>query len=225
MTHPEFPDTPLSDESLQKLVVFPLPNAVLFPQTLLPLHIFEPRYREMTQYVIERDLPLAIAQLEPGYETQYHERPPIEPVIGVGNVVAHEQLPDGRYHLVLRGNARAKVLEEHPAEHSWREVRAQIIPPTLSDAQAASAHLQTLRGCLMSLPQIHPRLATFLSRRLQEIEDPSDLADNILAALLPDLDSRQKALAEPDAVRRLEMLVQCVTNVMLEQNTFNSSYN
>ena len=95
------------------LPLFPLPNVVLFPNVFLPLHIFEPRYREMVADAAANDRLIGMVLLRPGWERDYEGRPPIYP-IGCSGVMTHvERLPDGRYNLVLRGLERYRILEEN----------------------------------------------------------------------------------------------------------------
>src|SRR5689334_16300545 len=89
--------------SLSDLAIFPLPNCVLLPGGLLPLHVFEPRYRELTRDCLAGNRLMAIARLQPGYEVAYHARPPVQPLCGVGRILCADELPDGRFHLLLRG--------------------------------------------------------------------------------------------------------------------------
>lgn len=72
--------------------VFPLPNAVLFPDTVLPLHIFEPRYRQMIHDAANGDGRIAVALLEPGYEEEYEGAPAFHRVGTVGRIENLEQL-------------------------------------------------------------------------------------------------------------------------------------
>jgi len=107
------------------LPLFPLPNVVLFPNVFLPLHIFEPRYREMVADAAASDRMIGMVLLRPGWERDYEGRPAIYP-IGCSGVMTHvEKLPDGRYNLVLRGLERFRILEEDH-ERSYR--RATIEP-------------------------------------------------------------------------------------------------
>src|SRR5689334_14855014 len=99
---------------LDGLPIFPLPNAVLLPGGLMPLHVFEPRYREMTRDALDGARLLAIARLKPGYEAKYQERPAVFPAAGLGRIIASEELADGRFLLVLRGIARVQIERELP---------------------------------------------------------------------------------------------------------------
>lgn len=92
--------------------LFPLPNVVLFPKAVLPLHIFEERYKQMTADVLRSHRQVAMSLLRPGWEKNYYGRPGIEPVVCVGAILSHERLPDGRYNFLLQGHTRAKVVRE-----------------------------------------------------------------------------------------------------------------
>src|SRR5213596_3395375 len=82
------------------LPLFPLPNVVLFPNVFLPLHIFEPRYREMVADALASDRLIGMVLLRPGWERDYEGRPPVYP-IGCSGVITHaERLHDGRYDIV-----------------------------------------------------------------------------------------------------------------------------
>ena len=97
------------------LPLFPLPNVVLFPNVFLPLHIFEPRYREMVADALASDRMIGMVLLRPGWDRDYEGRPPIYSV-GCSGVLTHnERLPDGRYNIVLRGIERFRILEEDQA--------------------------------------------------------------------------------------------------------------
>src|SRR3954465_13931138 len=92
--------------------LFPLPNLVLFPQVMQPLHIFEPRYRQMTADALAGDRFLALALLKPGWEPTYSGNPDIYPIACLGRIIADQRLPDGRYNILVRGLSRIEVVRE-----------------------------------------------------------------------------------------------------------------
>src|SRR3954468_6275909 len=75
--------------------LFPLPNLVLFPHVIQPLHVFEPRYRQLMQDALDSDRLMALALLKPGWEEDYHQRPPVHPVVCIGRIFKEERLEDG----------------------------------------------------------------------------------------------------------------------------------
>src|SRR5688500_19036057 len=94
------------------VALFPLPTLVLFPHTIVPLHIFEPRYRAMVGDALLGDRLIAMALLKPGWGKDYEGAPPVHEVVGVGRILRDERTGDGRYNILLEGIARARI-EEH----------------------------------------------------------------------------------------------------------------
>lgn len=90
--------------------LFPLDTVVLYPNVLTPLHIFEPRYRQMIEHALEADRYIAMALLDETAPAA--EKPPIHPITCLGRISAEEKLDDGRYYVVLQGLARAQIVRE-----------------------------------------------------------------------------------------------------------------
>src|SRR5437588_12933760 len=86
--------------------LFPLPNLVLFPALVQGLHIFEPRYRQMTADALDGDRLIVLALLRPGWEADYAGQPRIFPVACLGRIITEQRLVDGRFNLILRGLRR-----------------------------------------------------------------------------------------------------------------------
>src|SRR6185295_11489836 len=87
---------------------------------MLPLHIFEARYRAMITDCLSRDRRLAVVGLRPGYEASYEGRPAVYGVMGVGRIVQWERMPTGRFNLLLQGECRARIDRELPADTLYR---------------------------------------------------------------------------------------------------------
>jgi Lon protease-like protein len=116
--------------------LFPLPNLVLFPCVVQPLHIFETRYRQLMDDALKDDRLIGMALLQPGWEAEYHKSPPIHPVICLGRVHKEERLPDGRWNLLLHGLARARVENEVKADRLYRVARVRLV----EEEEVASKH-------------------------------------------------------------------------------------
>ena len=99
-----------------RVPIFPLPEVVFFPETVLPLHVFEPRYRQMVADCLAADGWMAVVMLRPGWEKDYQGRPPVESIAGVGEIIQAEMLADGRYNILLHGRSRIRVLSEEPPD-------------------------------------------------------------------------------------------------------------
>ena len=113
--------------------IFPLPNAVLFPNVFLPLHIFEPRYRAMVNDALGGDRIIGMVLLQPGHEAEYEGRPPIFPV-GCAGVMTHaERLDDGRFNIVLRGMERFRVAGEDDCK-PYRIAHVNPLPESVPEA-------------------------------------------------------------------------------------------
>jgi len=95
----------------RRIRIFPLPGVVLLPGTLLPLHIFEPRYRSLVSDALASDRTIGMAMMKPGWQGQ-GSHPDIHPIGGAGEIVEHEELSGGRYNIVLEGRFRYRVLTE-----------------------------------------------------------------------------------------------------------------
>ncbi len=115
------------------LPLFPLPNVVLFPNVFLPLHIFEPRYRELVADAARGDRLIGMVLLRPGWESGYQGCPPVFP-IGCSGVMTHvEKLDDGRYNIVLRGLERFRIIEEN----HQRSYRRAVVESLAEESPAA----------------------------------------------------------------------------------------
>jgi uncharacterized protein len=107
--------------------VFPLPETVFFPDAVLNLHVFEPRYCAMVEAARRSDGLLAVATLLPGWEKDYEGAPPFHPLATVGIIHRVRKLDGGRFDITLHGLERA-TLEEEFASLPYRTARAQTVP-------------------------------------------------------------------------------------------------
>jgi Lon protease-like protein len=113
--------------------LFPLPGVVLFPHALLPLHIFEPRYRQMTEDALATDRFITIVQIRPAAEWTSPTEPAFEDYGCLGRIFKHERLPDGRFNFLLLGRKRVKLTREVPSGKLYRMSEVRLIEDILSD--------------------------------------------------------------------------------------------
>jgi len=177
----------------KEIPLFPLPEVVLFPNTDRPLLIYEPRYREMVADALKGDRTIGMVRLRPGFEKDYDGRPPIDAVGCAGVIQESEQLPDGRYIILLRGLTTFRVLSEDQRK-PYRLARVEIIPELLKDEDRAP------------LSAVRERLAALLVTVLPagaELPDPA-LDDgefvNLVAQALKMAESDRQALLERASV-------------------------
>lgn len=137
------------------LPLFPLPNVVLFPNVFLPLHIFEPRYRQMVNEALARDRMIGMVLLKPGFETEYERCPAVYGVGCAGSITHVERLPDGRFNIVLQGLEKFRIhREQAPTEAVlYREAHITAIADSLEAAErpALQAHRARLESLLAPL--------------------------------------------------------------------------
>jgi Lon protease-like protein len=187
------------ERTVQALKVFPLPAAVLFPHEVLPLHIFEPRYRDLVREALAGDKVMALGQLEPGWEGQYGGRPTLQPMLCAGVIILDEELPDGRYNILLQGVSRARLVEELPAEKSYREVRVELLP----DSPFAGPEEERLRQAVFELAGRVPLSVAENLLSMVARARGGALADAVAAAVVPEAERRQELLCELDVRARL----------------------
>ena len=195
--------------------MFPLPDVQLFPGAILPLHIFEPRYVEMVDHVLESpDNALAIATLRPGYEADYQGRPPVYSVMGVGSVVAAERQSDGRWNLLVKGLIRARLVDEYDEERAFREINAERIDDT--ESLPGDPLEARLRSLINQLADISTGAKDALNLILAQANNGAELTNLLGAHACSDSALRRRMLECPNVNTRLKMSCQHMGRVLLE---------
>ena len=193
--------------ALDCLPLFPLPGTVFFPGTLLPLHVFEPRYRQMPEAVLSGHGFIGVV-LCSGSDGDGTER-----IAGLGEVLHADRLDDGRYHLLLQGVARIELEEElEMGDLLYRRARARILRDAPDEESAVQTELAALRTCHAKLLQSCPECVDYLGDLPTRATAPGVLADVLCAAVLDEPALRQAALRERSVPARLR----CATEAMAE---------
>src|SRR5205814_4568100 len=135
------------ERELQRLAIFPLHGALLLPSALIPLHVFEPRYRKLVRDCQAGAGVMALANIPPDAVRERKDPPRVLPVIGAGILARVDPLTDGRSNIVVRGVLRARIVDELPAQEPYRLVRAE----PLRDAPVAAVRGEALAGELRKL--------------------------------------------------------------------------
>lgn len=194
--------------------IFPLPDVTFFPHTLLPLHVFEGRYRALVTDCLARDRRLAVAGLRPGHEREYHGRPPVFDVFGVGRIVRCERLATGRFNIVLRGEGRLRLLREMPADTLYRIAAARPLAEAGAERPGVARLATEVRAQCLRLLGALGRSTAEVQEALGTIEAPGELADRVTSAVLPQAAVRQTLLEELDVERRLTGLSTCLGQLL-----------
>jgi Lon protease-like protein len=206
----------LDSGALSSLPIFPLPNCVLLPGGLMPLHVFEPRYRDLTRDCLASHQLMAVARLRPGYEAAYYGRPPVYERCGIGRIICSEELPDGRYALLLRGLARIEIARELPPERSYRVVEARVLDDQSCDVADARDHHRRLITLCDRLAEVIDQGGPQLRDLVRSFDSPGACADAIAAALIMDANERQELLESCDPMARLQRTLGHVSHLLCE---------
>ncbi|MBA4027739.1 MAG: ATP-dependent protease [Planctomyces sp.] len=195
--------------------VFPLGQVSLMPHAVLPLHIFEPRYRDMVRDVLDGPGQIAMAVFDGQlWRQEYDGRPPLRPAVCVGQIVRHQKLPDGRYLIELHGVCRARIVGEIPEDEDVAYRLAMLEPVGIGDPSERQEHEQRLLAFRRKLE--HQLRQTGLKRlsgaegvleHLGDEEVPTVAILELLTfSVIQDAELRYRLLAEADPVRRAALL-------------------
>ena len=198
---------PLQTEST--IPLFPLPTTVFYPGTPLPLHIFEPRYRQMTADALEGKRQIGMVLLKPDYEEEYFNKPQIYSVGCVGNIVEEIKHPDGRYNFTLIGLRRFRIIIEKEGK-AYRQAEIELLEEKneqdiieYQPNECRENLIKKFREFLDFIPEVNPQktepdwnLGTKLSEFIDRVAYQLDLS----------LDQKQSFLEKQDVLKRAEFL-------------------
>lgn len=196
-------DQELSGKMVLRL--FPLPGVVLFPNAVLPLHIFEHRYRQMTEDALATDRLVTIAMLRPESEWKGKGSPALEEYACVGRILKHERLADGKFNFLLLGLRRVRLVREVPTGKMYRSAEAQVIDDLVDEATVGDQTqglIALFRAFLEPHGGVDPDLDQVISSPL-----PAGAVADILAHALPlPAPMKQHLLAERQVEIRIDTL-------------------
>lgn len=203
----EFAFDPASFDGRARL--FPLPNLVMFPHVMQPLHIFEPRYREMVADALSGDRLIALGTLSPGWEQEYDGRPPVQPIACLGRIAAHHRLNDGRFNILLAGLCRFRLRRESSPDSLFRVIEGECLRDVYpTDPPDAIATLQAklvdrLQMLLPCLPEGTDQLGSFCNQQCRL----GALTDVISYSMDFDVCSKLSLLREVDVLQRARAIL------------------
>lgn len=195
---PQESETPFGGRALTA-PLFPLPGAFLFPRQLMALHVFEPRYRQMVEDILDGAGRIVIGTVPVDQQERMRDLaspPEVLPIAGLGEIARHERLPDGRFAVWLFGLGRVAI-EEAPSERLYRQVRcAPLVEVEPTPAEARTLE-EPLRGAVQ---ERHPELLNLPD------DVPTSMLVDLLCQRLPLEQADMEAIfAEPDVARRAEL--------------------
>jgi Lon protease-like protein len=192
--------------------LFPLPEVVLFPHAVMPLHIFEPRYRQMTEDALATDGLVTIVQLRTPHPTGPGALPELEEIGCLGRILQHERLADGRFNFLLLGCKRVRLGRELPAGKLYRVAEAEILDDENTELpqQQWTAEITGLfRQVLERQGAIDPDIMALLESQIPL----GTLTDLIAHALGLPPAVKQQLLAETRVDQRSEFLVHLLRQI------------
>lgn len=194
-------------EALRELPLFPLHQAVLFPGALLPLHVFEPRYRELVRDVLASHRALAIAHvIDP--DADMGGNPLIAETAGVGTIVEHMELPGGRFNIVLLGRARVH-LRELPFAPPYRRAEATVL--SAPDPHVPSVEMAALAAATSAFAKLVRERDPDFKLRIPREAPPSIVIDACAHHLVLNPGDRQAILELLDVRRRAQRVTEVLT--------------
>ena len=193
---------------IKVLRLFPLPGVVLFPKAVLPLHIFEPRYKQMTEDALASDGLVTIVMIRPPAGGKVKGVPALEEYGCVGRILKYERLADGKFNFLLLGLRRVRLVREVPSGAPYRAAEAELVDDLIAEGDAVSLQANDLiglfRAFLESYGGIDADLDAIVSPSL-----PAGTLTDILAHALPfPVAMKQDLLAE----RQVEIRLDALTN-------------
>ena len=216
---PSFDDLSISLEKFSGRVrLFPLPNLVLFPHVMQPLHIFEPRYRDLLEDALDGDRLIAMAVLAPGWEKQYEGRPALYSTACLGRITTHFRLADGTFYVLLLGLRRVRLVREIEPTRRFREAEVELCEDRYpACALARRKTLQRkLHDALLRILPTFPEAQEQLDQLLGD-DVPLGVLTDVISYML-DIDPARKEtlLVERDVYRRTEQLLGHLSGVVMK---------
>lgn len=189
--------------------VFPLPNLVLFPHVMQPLHVFELRYRDLLEDALAGDRLIALATLAPGWERQYEGRPPLYPIACLGRITTYHRLKDGTYNVLLLGIRRVRLVRELAPTRAFREAEVEVCEDRYSSHKSIvwGGMQQRLRRAFLKVLPMLPEAQEQLDQLLDSGMSLGVLTDVISYMLDINLPDKEALLAQLDVHRRAELLL------------------
>lgn len=201
-----------ADRFSGKVRLFPVPNLVMFPHVMQPLHIFEPRYKEMLNEALDGDGLIAMSVLQPGWEPDYESRPALMPHACLGRIVTHHRTEDGNYNVLLLGLKRIKIETELPPLRTFREAEAMLVDDFLTpENEEQRLNLQSMltQQFEESLPKDQPTNPAL--RELLSSEVPLGVLTDLVSFAAPlSFDQKCRLLGELNVDRRATMLLEAI---------------
>ena len=195
-----------------KIRLFPLPDLVLYPHVMQPLHIHEPRYREMLSEALDHDGLIGMSILSPGWEADYEDRPAIHPTACLGKIITHQRQEDGQYNVLMLGQRRVRIEQEIPSDKAFRQAEVSVLEDYYGEEGAEEREsLQTALTQLFQEQLPGSSLPPGTIRDALATEIPLGVLTDLVSFAMPfPFEVKCALLEQPDVDRRAWMLLDCL---------------
>ena len=195
-------------EQSETIPIFPLPSTVFYPGTPLPLHIFEPRYRQMTADALEGERKIGMVLLKPDWESAYFDRPEIFPIGCVGSIEKEICHPDGKYNFTLVGLRRFRIVSEEEGK-PYRFAAINLLEEK-NEQEIGEAPNATRDGLIDNYKEFVSLIPEGNSLKVEPDwkfgEKLSQFVDRFAYRLDLTLEQKQSFLEEQDVLQRAQFL-------------------
>ncbi|MDP2309384.1 MAG: LON peptidase substrate-binding domain-containing protein [Pseudomonadota bacterium] len=202
-------------EACRSLPLFPLLGVVLLPGSLLPLHVFEPRYRQLVADCLRDKRPLSVCQVLPEDAADTTGSPRILPYAGVGIIGAHQELPDGRYNVLVQPVGRVRILSESPSGLLYRIANAELLDDIVVDPVELAVEGDRVRSLFTPLVGRMGEVGEGVARALRSLP-PERVPEAVASVVLRTDDARQRFLAEDNPLHRAALVEEAVLTLLAE---------
>ena len=196
-----------------QLLLFPLPNVLLYPSAILPLHVFEPRFVQMVEDLVARgEDRIVLGLLQEGWEDAYFEEPPVHPIAGMGKMLHTGGKIEGRYNILVQGLERVRILDEPVTDTLYRQVRVEPLEEQTADGSDAEAVRVALRDGLIDFAD---------GSLMVEARAPLGyLADVLLVALPNGIEEKQALFEILDQRARAERVLEILRSTARDRQDY-----
>lgn len=195
----------------ERIAIFPLSNIVLFPRVHAPLHLFEPRYRQMIVDVLADNRRIGMVVVPPEHAQAMAGDPPVYPIGCAGSIVQDERMPDGRYNIVLAGERRFRIVSEaqRPREQLYRSAEVSWLDdplPSESEGQVAELRGRIELQVRSLIKHSDPQRAASLDDGILSGADPAVFINTLCNTLAFQTAEKQGLLEADGILQRFEKL-------------------
>jgi uncharacterized protein len=221
-----------STEQTLIIPLFPLPTTVFYPNTSLPLHIFEPRYRSMVADALNAKGEIGMILLKPGWESDYEGTPEIMTVGCLGEIKRHAELPEGKYNILLTGLYRFRILNEIKGK-IYRQAEVALLkeindkdltsgPSPIKDQliKIMQLYLKNFPGGTETEQELDMKNCYKLSEFVDKLTHHFDLPVNKMQEFLEQQDVQKRANSLHSLIEFKNQLIQISKNMQNKETDF-----